>query len=176
MTDDNDEGKGITATIEISGKDEIQKLEKQLEEERIAKEDAIAKMELMADKAFSKAKKELGAPDYIENPEQLEAFKAEKQKHKQPATGKAPLSGEPFGEISHVKEYDSVSEMMEDLRQRADSVIPEVRAEAKEIQKKLLEKMAKDKKSHNFEFEVDLNRIIEQKKKQKKGDINWDSA
>jgi hypothetical protein len=200
--DDNEKRSGITATIEVSGKEKIEELESALEKERIEKEDLAAKIEMISEKAFGKAKetvvKKLGLSE--EEAEEvteknIDVYKGrilerekqseEKRRSRNPAlnpelgsggSGKAPLSGEPSGKINHVKEYDSVADMMEDLRHRADSAIPEVRGEAKEIQKKLLEKMAKDKKSHNFEFEVDLNRIIEQKKKQKKGDINWDSA
>ncbi len=154
---------------------------------RMERDDAVAKLELAAEAAFNKAKKEAGAPDSINTPEALEGWKLAKgeETHQNPdlnpelgsgGSGKAPLSGEPSGQISHVKEYDSVADMMEDLRQRTHSEIPEVRAEAEEIQKKLLEKMAKERKSHNFEFELDLHKLMNEKveKRKKSGNINWD--
>ena len=177
-SDNKDRNVGINAEIVVSGKDEIEKLQQQLEEEKIAKEDALNKLEMIAEAEFAKAKAKLGAPDYIETPEQLEKYKQEQESKKSDskgAMGKAPLYNEPSSQISHVKEYGSFNEMMEDLQKRMNSDNKEVAQEAQNIQKQLFEKMIKEQKSHNFEFEVDLNKIIEEKKEKKKGVMNWDS-
>jgi hypothetical protein len=182
--DKKDKNYGINAEIVVSGRSEIEKLQQQLEEERIAKEDAESKLQLIAEAQFSKEKERLGAPDYIETPEQLEKFKQEKSENKNPelnpelpngGSGKAPLSGEPSSKISHVKEYGSFNEMMEDLQKRADSTNKAVAEEAQAIQKQLFEKMMKEQKSHSFEVNIDLHKIIEDKKEKKRGSRNWDS-
>ena len=185
--DDNKNRSGITATIEVSGKAEIEKLQK--ENERLTEQ-----LKTISDREFKLAKLRHNAPEDIETVEELEDFiKSEKEieqklkdkENQNPATptasghagsGKAPLSGEPSGSLSNVREFSSVSEMMSEIQQRMHSKNPEIREEAETIQKKLLEKMAKDKKSHNFEFEVDLMQLVKdkQKKKTDSGNINWD--
>jgi hypothetical protein len=182
-------------SIDVSGisdavnEEELEAVESEtLERVKADRDDLKAKLQLIAEKQFEKTKKELGAPEEFETVEELEAWKrehAEMEKSsreyerevagRNPAlnpelgahagSGKAPLSGEPSGNLSTVKEFSTVAEMASEIQRRMHSNNPEIRAEAEEIQKKLLEKMAKEKKSHNFEVEIDLGKIAEDKRK-----------
>jgi hypothetical protein len=163
----------LTAKVVISGKEEIERLEKQNEELEMKLLEAENQIEKIATKAFQKKKEELGCSDpAIDDPDKLEKWHEEhtRNPHLNPelgahgASGKAPLSGEPTGQISHVKEYDSVDSMMDDLRERSHSDNKAVAEEAEQILEKLYKKQAESKKSHEFEVELDLGKIGKEKR------------
>jgi hypothetical protein len=174
MTDDNETQGGINAKIVVSGKAEIEKLEKELEAERIEKEDLASKLEMIAEKQFSIAREKAGAPVEIDSPEKLEAWKLAKEgktqnPHLNPelgtgGSGKAPLSGEPSGQISTVKEYPDVASMMRDLQERSMSSNKAVAEEAEQIIAQLHKKQAESKKSHEFEIEIPIGSIGKEKR------------
>lgn len=164
---------GIEVNLEVSGKEEIEKLQTALEAERTEKEDLASKLEIIAEKAFEEKKKSVKCEDPdINDPSKLEAWlKGKEEKHKNPATptggggsGKAPLSSEPSTqEDLGIKEYATHEEMYADIAERAKSPIKEVREEALEVQKKLFEKFGNNPKIVTpFEKEINLGKLIEQ--------------
>jgi hypothetical protein len=186
MTDDDNEGKGgINAKIVVQGKDEIDKLTK--ENERLT-----AQLESIARKEFALAKERANLPDDVKDsittPEELADFiksekeieeklrqKEEEERSRNPSlnpergghagSGKAPLSGEPSGNLSTVKEYPNIDAMMQDLRERAQSSNKAVAEEAEQILAQLHKKQAESKKSHEFEVEIDIGKIGQDKRR-----------
>jgi hypothetical protein len=170
----------LTAKVVISGKEEIEKLEKENEKLEMEKLELENQIEKIATAAFDKKKKELGAPEEFETVEELEAWRREhaEERTRNPAlnpelgghggSGKAPLSGEPSShESANVKNYPNIESMISDLNERSRSNIPEVREEAQQILKQLHAKASKSK-NVPFEREIDLMKLVEDKRKKAK--------
>jgi hypothetical protein len=140
--------------------EEIAEVEEEtLEKVRMERDDLKAKLEMVADVEFNKAKQRLGAPDFIETPEQLEKWQKEQNKNPEVTTGGGASGKTPLSEPSSsgVKEYETYEEMYADVVERTKHSDPKVRAEAQAIQKQLFEKLIQKKqRSYVFEKEADL--------------------
>jgi hypothetical protein len=174
-------------SIDVSGigdavnEEELEAVESEtLERVKADRDDLKAKLQLIAEKQFEKTKKELGAPEEFETVEELEAWRREhaEERTRNPAlnpelgghggSGKAPLSGEPSShESANVKNYPNIESMISDLNERSRSNIPEVREEAQQILKQLHAKASKSK-NVPFEREIDLMKLVEDKRKKAK--------
>jgi hypothetical protein len=159
-------------SIDVSGigdavnEEELEAVESEtLERVKADRDDLKAKLQLIAEKQFEKTKKELGAPEEFETVEELEAWRRE---HAEERTRNPALSGEPSShESANVKNYPNIESMISDLNERSRSNIPEVREEAQQILKQLHAKASKSK-NVPFEREIDLMKLVEDKRKKAK--------
>jgi len=102
---------------------ENKQLSEQLEEEKTIKEDYESKLKIVAEKALEQKKKELNAPDWINDPESLMKWAESEGKIEKGGKGSLSLRPEDLSrENSQYSEgYDSIEDMINDLRAKGDT-------------------------------------------------------
>lgn len=142
--------KKIEVTVKKEdAEDEIKRLKEALEEKSKEHEDAITKLNMVANKEFEEKCRKLGAPNYIRTPEELAEWneqlknKAHAERkadpHLQQSSGTLSLSSQHSNENDPTS-YDSHEEMVDDLRRRASAGTELERREAKAILDELMRK------------------------------------
>lgn len=149
--------------ITIKKDEKSKSLEQQLQEKSDEAEDYKSKLELIAEKEFERKKREVGAPDDIQTPEELKGFITAKQPKREPA-GTIPLTPEQLGDVSdkvnspdsvHSMTFDSYLEMLGVLEQRSkmgDS-------EADEVLKALAKQSTR--RSSTYEFQGSIKKHLQ---------------
>jgi hypothetical protein len=140
-------------------------------------EDLRSKIDLIAQKAFEKKKRELNAPDEVNTPEKLMGYEMA-QKAKTPTSpqnsGCVPLSSQtPANQDSA---YGSYEEMVDNIRDRASAQNPNLqdRTQAKAVLDKLMEKAFSGQKESLKPFDyqmpkdISINEILDRKYQRRK--------
>jgi len=155
MTDENNDEdvERIDVNVEVKGMNELME---QLKEERERRKKAESTLQLIAEKEFAKKKKELNAPEYIDNPEQLMEWQEGKELLEKTSHGPAGVVGLAGQLTDYYDEgsYSSYSEMFADLHRQLHHGSKSEKKRAKDILGKLSHKALKALKDKNEKVDI----------------------
>lgn len=136
----------------------------EIEQLKRERDDLAEKLDLIAQTAFEKKRKELGAPAEIDTPEKLIGFAKAKESKRSASGGTAPFVG---GNYQGQEGFDSYNSMIDHLRDVASHSNPDLasREQAQLVLNELMKKAFKGQKEANKAFNYQGENTLDMLKK-----------